>query len=112
MRTGSPPELRPQKPRCFGLIAKFSIRFIHTDHRAGAGRKSTIRIQSDAFGWEMLECLMHPAGYGFCGVDSPRRNIEAAEADFQVRAQLAENGHVPGLGRSEFHREVMHFEPI
>ena len=56
--------------------------------------------------------LAHAADDRLGGVDLPGRHVHAAEADLEILAQLAEDGHVAGLRRGELHREVMHLEPV
>ena len=58
-------ELLTQHASGFGLIAKLLIGLIHTDNGTGARGKTTIGIQRDAVGFEMIERLAHSARDGF-----------------------------------------------
>ena len=42
----------------------------------------------------------------------PGVNADAAKADLEVLAQLLEHRHVAGAGRREFHRQMMHLQPV
>lgn len=74
------------------------------------GGEAAIGIQSDALWREELQRLAHAGDDSFRAVDMPWRDIHAIEADVQVLAQLAEDGHVPCLRGGELHGEMVRLE--
>ena len=94
------------------LVAELAIGLVDADRRARARGKSTIGIQRDPLRGEKLHRLSHPRRNRFGGVDLAGRHADAAQADLEIFAQLLEHRHVARAGRGEFHREMVHLQPV